>query len=170
MIRILLAAIIVIGTTTAPTWAMEDAITYDGTADDDTTIAFMITVDEDELPVMTITDEEDRFIVAAELDFEVSDPYRYPVRSDCGYARILLDQDFHMDASQSEYLDVRLTYHTTIKREKCKYYLDKEKGLQTVVVRIYLADFPVDQVTNLLGAVDGLYREDRQENFDGKLR
>lgn len=162
----LLAAIFITAVLVIPAGAMEDTITYEATGGDDSTISFSVTVDQEDYPVMTIRDRKDRFIISAELDFDVSDPYRYPVKSECGHANLLLDQDFHMDALQSEYLDVTLKYYTTVKREKCKYFLNKEKGIRTVTARIYLEDFPIDQVTNLMGAVDGLYREDRQENFD----
>jgi hypothetical protein len=170
MFRTILTAGLVAGIMMTPLWAMEDRVTYEGTADDGTTIGFMVTVNADGLPIMTITDKEDRYIVAAQLDFDVSDAYKYPILSECGYANILLDQDFYTDALQAEYLDISLQYHTTIKRENCKYFLDKQKGIQRVGVRIDMEDFPIDQATELLGAVDGLYREDRQPNFNKLLK
>ena len=166
MYRYLLAVIFIAGILAVPAAAQEDSITYEAKADDGSKISFKVTVDKDDVPVMIITDKKDRMITAVELHFEISTPYAYPVQMDCGFASIILDQDFHGDALQSEYLDIKLKYYTTVKREKCKYFLDQDKGIQAVTVRIPMEDFPIDQVDRLAGTVDGLFREDRQENFD----
>ncbi len=166
MYRYLLAIIFIVWILVIPAAAQEASLTYEAKADDGSKISFKVAVDKDDVPVMIITDKKDRMITAVELHFEISTPYAYPFHMDCGFASIILDQDFHTDALQSEYLDVNLKYYTTIKREKCKYFLDQDKGIKTATVRIYMEDFPIDQVDSLLGAVDGLFREDRQENFN----
>ena len=95
MYRYLLAVIFIAGILAVPAAAQEDSITYEAKADDGSKISFKVSVDKDDVPVMIITDKKDRMITAVELHFEISTPYAYPVQMDCGFASIILDQDFH---------------------------------------------------------------------------